>query len=177
MWSITPLHAQKLSSEERSELQMELIQIKQDLNILKAWKNRNQNLEVQLEKAKTYHASLLTKLDEQLDQLEAAEENIERLTLEIREFKLANRNLFEKVVFKVQIQAAKEHHLDRFRGYSPFFTVYPHERLNLYLLGLFYHYQEAKSFSNWLNQKGASTYIVGFKNDKKVRMLYNYTQK
>lgn len=177
MLGFSTLYAQNLSPEERSDLKMELIQIRQDLNILKAWKNRDESITKQLEQAKHYHQTLLVNLDAQLDELETTQSNIEQLKQAIRTFKLENRNVFEKVVFKVQIQAAKQHLLDRFRGNSSFFTIYPDSRLNLYLLGHFYHYQEAKAFSNWLNRHEATSYVVGFKQGKRVRMLYNYIQK
>ncbi len=177
MGCFVQLKAQQLTAEERNDLKMELIQIRQDLSILKAWKHRQESIEVQLEKTKDYHQTLLESLDQQLDQLEATQENIAQIRQEIRRLRIDNRNLFEKVVFKVQIQAAVRQPLDRFGRRFPFFTVYPERRLNLYLLGHFYHYQEAKFFSNWLNRHGNSTYVVGFKRGRRVRMLYNYTQK
>jgi len=171
------LMAQKLSKEERQDLSMELIQIRQDLSILRAWRNREEQSKKQLEGVKAYKDSLLTAYDVLADQLDQTEENIANLKTSIREFRLQNRNIVEKVFFKVQFQAATQHPLDRFANRSPSFSAYRDGRLNLYLLGQFYDYQEAKYFSNWLNLKGASTYIVGFKNGQKVRMLYNYIQK
>ncbi len=168
---------QKLSPEERADLKMELIQIRQDLSILKAWNERKERVEAQFIGMKAYRDSLLSTYDQLADQLDQTQANIEGFREAIRDYRLEHRNVFEKVYFKVQIQAAARHPLDRFAGRFSGFSIYKEPRLNLYLLGHFYHYQEAKYFSQWLNLKDASSYVVGFKDAQKVRMLYNYIQK
>jgi hypothetical protein len=81
-----------------------------------------------------------------------------------------------KCSFSVQIGAYKNKDLTQYMESSPHFGIEIDEQnFKKYTLGFFTSYWEAKSFSKYLNQMGAQTYVVGFYNGKRIPDLKDMT--
>ncbi|GAB4406691.1 MAG: hypothetical protein OHK0053_33030 [Microscillaceae bacterium] len=167
---------QALDLETRQALALEIRYMQQNLNRLKAWKSQTQYWDTQLAQTQKKLDSIQQQLDQELDILADLEQEEKYLEKQKRQFLLQNRNQLEGVVFRIQVQAAPLHPADRFAGRFPTFTVFPDGRLRRYLVGHFFDYREAKQWTEWLKQQGATAYVVGFKKNQIVPKLYNFTQ-
>lgn len=81
-----------------------------------------------------------------------------------------------KCSFSIQIGAYKNKDLAQYIENNPNFGIETDEQgYKKYMLGFFTSYWEAKKFSEYLNQLGAQTYVVGFYNGKRVPDLKDMT--
>ncbi|NJL12051.1 MAG: hypothetical protein HC913_02945 [Microscillaceae bacterium] len=161
--------SQALEAETRQALALEIRYMQQNLNRLKAWKAQAQYWDAQLAQVQKRVDSIQHQLDQELDILADLEQEEVYLEKQKRQFLLQNRNQLEGVVFRIQVQAAPRHPADRFAGRFPTFTVFPDGGLRRYLVGHFFDYREAKQWTEWLKQRGATAYVVGFKKIKSCR--------
>ncbi len=81
-----------------------------------------------------------------------------------------------KCSFSVQVGAYRSKDLAQYIENNPNFGIETDEKgYKKYMLGFFTSYWEAKSFSKYLNQIGAQTYVVGFYNGKRIPDLKDMT--
>lgn len=173
----------QLTKEETAQLKKELSKF--SVEKLKQMKNELASLD---EQAATRNAQIVQKRTEvgniQGD-VAKKDEGIEYLEEQLRKLKgqLGEVNGTKQgrgnhdCSFSVQIGAYKNQDLTRYMEQHPNFGVERDESgFKKYTIGYFTSYWEAKSFSKYLDQTGAQTYVVGFYKGKRIPDLKDMTQ-
>jgi hypothetical protein len=119
------------------------------------------------------------KLQEMYDEVADREEKADSLTaLYLAQKKAIHTNKKRKqnqLIFKVQVQMASKHEIDKFVYARTALTIEPAGKdKKRYLIGSFRVYEEAQAFAEVLRNGGASAYLVAYKNGKRLQNFSEY---
>jgi hypothetical protein len=177
-----PIYAQ-LTKEETAQLKKEIGKL--SVEKLKQMKDERASLD---EQAATRNAQIVQKraelgniqndITKKDDGIEYLEEQLRKLKGQIGEVNGTKQGRgSHDCAFSVQIGAYKNQDLTRYMEQHPNFGVETDESgFKKYTIGYFTSYWEAKSFSKYLDQTGAQTYVVGFFKGKRIPDLKDMTQ-
>lgn len=174
----------QLSRSERSELLSEIKGLKRNPERLKDMKQEDSSLNTDLAavRANTLNKkSELNTLNQELSKkdeaIEALQERLRKLRGDMGEVNAARQGRGgSDCEFSVQIGAYENRDLTQYMDNNPNFMVEQSDGLKKYILGYFTSYWEAKSFSKYLDQSGAQTYVVGYYKGVRVPDLKDMTQ-
>ncbi len=174
----------QLSRSERTELLKEIKAFKRNPEQLKNMKQEDAKLNTDLENARVStlnKKSELNKLNQELSKkdeaIEALQERLRKLRGEMGEVNAARQGRGgSDCEFSVQIGAYENRDLTQYMDNNPNFMVEQSNGLKKYILGYFTSYWEAKSFSKYLDQGGAQSYVVGYYKGIRVPDLKDMTQ-
>lgn len=172
IFSGATLWAQSLSPEETLEIQNELKIMLKDPVILRDLKDRARLWEnTQVQKARDLD-SLKNYFDSLADSLYLAKLKADSLKPQYYELLNETRNARLNIVFRVQIGIYRQHPLDRYRDAGPgFFIDRSPQGFKRYMIGFFRNYWEARHFDQWIKRWGVNSYVVGYRDNIRARML------
>lgn len=175
--SFSVMKAQELSREEKKALLKEIKALKKDPAKLQGMKNRNQRLAEQIasksqeiNQLKTQTGVNQNEIQKKDEGIEYLQEQLRRLRKEVEEVNATRlgRDAYD-CSYTVQIGAYKNKDLTQYMDQSPNFGVETDETgFKKYTLGFFTDYFEAKYFSEYLNNTGAQTYVVGYYKGERI---------
>jgi DNA repair exonuclease SbcCD ATPase subunit len=183
LFSYSCFFSKNIQAQDMKELKKQVKKLK--IEDLKNLKNQEQKLEedfiqkqqeinnkkAQLDKT---NKEEIKKRNEGIAYLEEQVRKIKKDRTEVNASKKDRNNT--KCSFSVQIGAYKNKDLTQYMESNPNFAVESNEEgYKKYMLGFFTSYWEAKSFSKYLNNLGAQTYVAGFYDGKRVPELKDMT--
>ncbi len=166
------LYAQELSPEEAADIQNELKIMRKDPVILRDLKDRAQLWDAtQAQKAQDLD-SLKNYFDSLADSLVWTNNREDSLKPEYYALLNETRNARLNIVFRIQIGIYRQHPLDRYRSAGPaFFIDRSPQGFKRYMIGFFRNYWEARNFDKWIKRWGAKSYVVGYRDNIRARLL------
>lgn len=173
----------QLSKEEIKALKKEIKALSANLSAYKKMKDDDLAWDQQVNKKHQEILSKKAQVNTFSNDLKKKDDAIEYLQEQINKLKGDEVNATRQgrgnhdCAFSVQIGAYNNTDLTQYMDNHPNFGVEIGESgLKKYTLGYFSSYWEAKSFSKYLDSKGAITYVVGFYKGERVPDLKDMTQ-
>jgi hypothetical protein len=168
-------NGQAQNTDLSPEFVIQLDKWRENLSDYQKWKDQITELKKELADRLAYKSTLLNAFDSLADLAEQQSPKLDSLGRIKRFLEKKYKPYQDKVVFKVQIAVYRQHPIDDWLNKNGFVQIDQTEKeQKKYLLGNFRAYQEAKKFSNWLNKAGASTYVVGYKNNRRLNSISTY---
>jgi hypothetical protein len=168
-------HLPAQNTDLAPEFVIQLAKWREDLLSYQKWKAQITELKNELNARLQYKTTLLNAFDSLADLADQQSPKLDSLARVKRFLQKKYKPYQDNVVFRIQIAVYRQHPIDDWLGKNSFVQIDQTEKdQKKYLLGNFRAYQEAKKLSNWLNKAGASTYVVGYKNNRRLNSISTY---
>lgn len=122
-----------------------------------------------------YRVKLQEMYDEILDRIDVADSLTRLYQGKKQAIHIAQKRNKHGLIFKIQIQLAQKHELDKFSRAYTNLTIEPTSNgKKRYLIGNFKIYEEAQALAEVLRNGGASAYLVAYKNGRRLDDFSEY---
>ncbi len=174
LWAYVHLLSAQVPGKQDPQLLEEINALEYDLSKLK----------MMLDESSKYQSLLNNKtLDrdikkEGLEQLKAtlADRTKQLKALQAQKNAILNGGLSSRCTFRVHLGAYQELDLSQYSHLMPYFRVDQQDGgIQVFSIGVFASYFEAKNLSEFLNSQGSATYVIGFLDNVQVPDLRDIT--